>query len=69
LRNRQQDDGPQDPLPGPSTDVEVDAPFMSQADARSSQRTKRGWHCEIEQQLKKIEEELRHRHRRLLPIS
>jgi len=30
---------------------------------RRSQRAKRRWHCQIEQQLKKIGKELRHRHR------
>ena len=45
--------------------MEVGAPFVSQADARSGQRTERGWYCEVEQQLKKIEKELRYGHRRL----
>jgi hypothetical protein len=41
---------------------------MPQAHTRSSQRAKRCWHCQIEQQLKKVGKELRHRHRVLTSL-
>src|ERR1017187_867973 len=43
--------------------MEVGACFMPQTHPRGSQRPERRWHRKIEQQLKKIGEELGHRHR------
>ena len=51
------------PLPGLAIDVEVGASFMPQTHSHGSQRAERRWHRKIKQQLKKIGEELRHRHR------
>jgi hypothetical protein len=55
FRKRQKHDGPQHPLSNAPIDVEVGPSFMSQIHSRSRQSAERSRHCEIEQQLKKIE--------------
>src|SRR5271155_3968179 len=48
--------------------MEVGPSFMAKAHSGGGERAECGWHRQIEQQLKKVEEELRHRHRCLTSL-
>src|ERR1700722_7135324 len=49
--------------------MEVGPSLMAQAHSRSGQRAECSRHCEIEQELEKIEKKLRHRHRGVLLLN